>query len=247
MGYFLRFEQSDKNIGFSARSIVNGPESDMLNMFVEQYISKLGSNGKHYALFFEPLVPTGYPDLVIVQYNPSAYEGWTDQRTSLQVLDLKVLRHLHFVRGATLDMLAMQLGMEDGQLLKSLERLMDSALIDWKNKRWIPSKLQKTYSIQRIKTIEAKISDWGNVFRQAGMNRLFASESYVLSPVANPSPHIVAQAQNDGIGIFSLPTGAKLKMLRKPVCVSGLPVSYASWLFNEWIGRRLIQDKKAAQ
>jgi hypothetical protein len=249
MKRFLKFDQSDKSIGFSARNMVEGPESDMLNLFVEQYIGRLDSNRKHYALFFEPLMPTGYPDLVIVQYNPAVYDEWTDQRGALQILDLKLLHHLHFARGATSGMLSKRLGMEGGLLLKSLERLMDASLADRnrKTKQWVPSKLRQSYSVQGIKTIEAKISDWGNVFKQAGMNRLFASESYVLSPVANPAPHIVAKAHENGIGIFSMPDGKKIKLLRKPERISGLPVSYASWLFNEWIGRRLVPTRKVAQ
>ena len=109
-----------------------------------------------------------------------------------------------------------------------------------------PSSIKKVYGIRKIKAIEAKISDWNNVFQQALMNRLFASESYVLTPVSKPSTPIFEHAKQNGIGIFSLPQGEKFKTKWKPKLTSGLPVSYASWLFNEWIGRRLAQGERMA-
>lgn len=246
MSFFLRFDKSDSSISLCVRSAVTGPESDMLEEFVAQYTARLGRTEKHYALFFEPLVPTGYPDLVIVQYNPSVYEQWESQRLSLQILDLKLLHHLYYTRGATSEVTMRQLGLEVSQLLKSLERLMDSGLVERRSQRWVPSRIRETYGIKGIRAIEAKMADWKSVFGQAGMNRLFASESFVLSPVANPSPRIVERATAEGIGIISLPAGKRAQMLRKPIRSSGLPVSYASWLFNEWIGRRLLQIKGGA-
>ena len=244
---FLRFRRSDKKIGFFARNVVDGPESEMLKAFVRQYAEEIRTDAKHYALFYEPLVPTGYPDLVVVQYSPAIYDHWERHRMSLQVSDLKILHHLHFVHGATSGLLRKKLGIECQQLFESLERLMDAKLVNRKEGAWMPTNLKNVYGIRRIKAIEAKISDWGNVLKQADVNRLFASESYILSPVANPSPHIVAQAHEKGVGIFSLPKGEKFKTLQKPACMSGLPVSYASWLFNEWIGRKLAQGERMAQ
>ena len=246
MGHFLRFEKSDRSIGLCVRNAVAGPESDMLTEFVEQYIAKLTRTMKHYALFFEPLVPTGYPDLVVVPYKPDVYERWEPQRASLQVLDLKILHHLHFTGGTTSGTAMRQLGLGADQLLKSLERLMDSGLVERKGQRWAPSGIRETYGIVEIRAIEAKIADWETAFGQARLNRLFASESFVLSPVAQPSPRVVERAADNGIGIISLPAGKRATVLRKPSRSHGLPVSYASWMFNEWIGRRLLQIKRSA-
>ena len=248
MSYFLRFDKTDSDIGLCARSIVAGPESDMVNEFVEQYAASLAQTRKHYAsaLFFEPLLPTGYPDLVVVDYDPSAYTRWEPRRGSLQILDLKILHHLHFSRGSTSEAAMRQLGLGSRQLLKSLELLMDSGLVERKKQRWVPARARTTYGIKAIKAIEAKISDWGSVFGQAGLNRLFASESFVLSPVAQPSPSIVERADAEGIGIISLPSGRRAQTIHKPRRSPGMPVSYASWLFNEWIGRRLVQNHGGA-
>jgi hypothetical protein len=90
---------------------------------------------------------------------------------------------------------------------------------------------------------EAKISDWRGVIDQANMNRWFASESCVLSPVSKPSEQVINNAKANGIGIYAMPFGMQAKTVQKPERLSGLPVSYASWLFNEWIGRQIFKER----
>ena len=242
MANLLEFKKSDKDIGISVRTQIKGPESVLLNEFIEQYSDKLTSYKKHYALFYEPLVPTGYPDLVVVTYNPKKFSSWTKERTRLGVLELKVLHHLYFVKGSTSEVIESQLGLNSKQLLGILEKLLDASLLKRSGSRWIPVPLRSTYGINNIKTIEAKISDWSGVLQQANMNRWFSSESYVLSPVHTPSKRIISEAEKSGIGIYSKPLGGSAKVVQKPLRSAGLPVSYASWLFNEWIGRQLMKE-----
>jgi len=243
MAKLLEFKKSDKDIGISVRTQIKGPESVLLNEFVEQYSDKLTSLKKHYALFYEPLVPTGYPDLVVVTYNPEKYRFWTKERTRLGVLELKVL-HLYFVKGSTSERLERQLGLESKQILRILEKLLDASLLKRSKSRWVPVSLRSIYGINNIKAIEAKISDWSGVLQQANMNRLFSSESYVLFPVHTPSKRMISEARKSGIGIYSKPLGGNAKIVQKPLRSSGLPVSYASWLFNEWIGRQLLREQR---
>jgi len=40
-----------------------------------------------------------------------------------------------------------------------------------------------------------------------------------------------------------MPSGGQAKIVQKPERFSGLPVSYASWLFNEWIGRKILKER----
>jgi len=142
MPNLLEFKKTDTDIGISVRTQTKGPESVLLNRFVDQYVDKLTSLKKHYALFSEPLLPTGYPDLVVVTYNPRKYESWTKERTALGVLDLKVLHHLYFVKSATSDAIENQLGIDSKQLLHILERLMNSSLLRRSKDRWIPVSLR---------------------------------------------------------------------------------------------------------
>lgn len=244
MAKVLEFKKSDADIGISIRMQAKGPEAVLLNEFVEQYADKLTSLKKHYALFFEPLVPTGYPDLVMVTYNPKKYKSWIKERAALSVLDLKVLHHLYFVKGSTSEVIENQLGLESKQLLQILEKLLDALLLKRSRNRWVPVSLQNSYGINNIKTIEAKISDWSGVLQQANMNRWFSSESCVLSPVLNPSTQVITKAKKSGIGIYSMSSSKiRIKIIQKPLRSTGLPVSYASWLFNEWIGRQLFRER----
>jgi predicted transcriptional regulator len=242
MARVLEFKKSDTEIGIYVRTQIDGPESDMLNMFIEQYLDKLCASKQHYALFYEPLLPTGYPDLVIVSYSPNKYESWTKERAKIGVLELKVLHHLYFVKGATSSSIEKQLGIESGLLLKILERLMDASLVRRTKQQWSPKPLSHSYGICNIRTIEAKISDWQSAISQASINRWFSSESFVLSPASRHSEQVLNSAKTKGIGIYSMPSNTRAKIIQKPERLGGLPVSYASWLFNEWIGRQLSRS-----
>ncbi len=244
MPHLLEFKQSDPEIGICVRAPIEGPESTLLNAFVQQYAGRLSTLKRHYALFYEPLLPTGYPDLVVVSYNPAKYSSWTETRNELSVLDLKVLHHLYFVGGSTSSSIERQLGLESRLLLRILERLMDVSLVRRSRQKWLPKPMSDSYGISCIKTIEAKISDWRGVLGQAHLNRWFSSESCVLSPVSKPSKQIINRAREQGIGIYSMPSGTQAKMIQKPERLNGLPVSYASWLFNEWIGRQLFRNRR---
>ena len=244
MPKLLEFKKSDPQIGLFARMQVEGPESVLLNEFVEQYADQLCTLKRHYALFYEPLLPTGYPDLVVVSYKPDKYKTWTEERTKLGVLEFKVLHHLYFVKGSTSSSIEQQLGLDGKVLFRILERLMDASLVRRAKQQWLPRPLRDSYGISNIKTIEAKISDWPSVFSQANMNRWFSSESYVLSPVSKPSRQVINNAKGKGVGIYSMPPGTRAKTIQKSERSSGLPVSYASWLFNEWIGRQLSENRR---
>jgi len=246
MPHLLEFKKSDPEIGISARTQIEGPESVLLNEFVEQHLCQLGTLKKHYALFYEPLLPTGYPDLVIVTYKPHKYESWTEERAKLGVLELKLLHHLYFVGGSTSSSMEQQLGLESRLLLRILERLLDASLVRRAKQQWIPKPISVSYGISNIKTIEAKISDWRSAISQANMNRWFSSESCVLFPISNPSAQVITRAKAKGIGIYSMPSGARAKTIQKPERFGGLPISYASWLFNEWIGRQLSRNRRTA-
>jgi len=242
----LEFNTSDSSINLTARTVRKGPESVLLDEFVSKYKGKLGALKRHYAIFYEPLVPTGYPDMVVVSYNPKSYQSWAMPRNKLEVIDLKILHHLYFVKGSTSLAIEKQLGLNSKIMLNSLERLLDASLLRRTKQRWVPKQLKQAYGIYNIKSIEAKISNWSGAFSQAGMNQWFASESCVLSPVKKPSPQVVEVAKKSGIGIYSQSPGVDLKMILSPARINGLPLSYASWMFNEWIGRQLSKKREIA-
>lgn len=77
--------------------------------------------------------------------------------------------------------------------------------------------------------------------RQAWANKWFASESYVLTPRLCGSKEIIKGLGDLGLGLYSI-HGGKLEQIQAARRVQ-LPHSYASWVFNEWVGRQIQFDK----
>jgi hypothetical protein len=140
--------------------------------------------------------------------------------------------------GADADQIERQLGMDSRTLVRSLERLLAAGLVRWSAKHWVPRSLRTAFAIGSIQAVEAKIKNWADAFQQAEMNRWFASESYVLSPVPQPSGKVVKTSETLGIGIYTMPADSAPRRLTR-ARRTPLPACYASWLFNEWIGRRI--------
>ncbi len=238
MAPILDFTYTDPSVGLLVRPTRTGPESELTADFIEKTIPMLKEHKQHYALFCEPQLETGFPDIVIVSYNPSVFEQWENGRNNLTTMDIKILHHLYFLGGADAERIEKQLGVNNKALVNSLERLLAASLIRWYAKQWMPRSLKTRYAVKSISAIEAKIKNWASAFQQAELNRWFASESYILSPVSQPQKKILRKSERLEIGIYSMSAGSHIKKLKasKP---GQLPSSYASWLFNEWIGRRL--------
>jgi len=234
----LNFTCADRSIGLLVRPTRSGPESELTSEFIEKTMLILRDRKRHYALFCEPQLESGFPDIVIVSYNPYVLDEWQNGRNGLTTLDLKILHHLHFVGGADAERIERQLGVDSRSLVRSLERLLGASLIRWYAKQWMPRSLKTRYAVRSIAAIESKIKNWVSAFQQAELNRWFASESYVLSPVLHPQRKVLKKSESLGVGIYSMPAGSHVKKLKTSKC-GKLPSSYASWLFNEWIGRRL--------
>jgi hypothetical protein len=239
MAPVLNLTAGDKSIGLNVRQTRTGPEIDLTNSFIEKTLPVLNDHKRHYALFCEPLLETGFPDIVITTYNPRVFDRWHKERSSLTVSDLKILHHLHFVQGSDSEQIERQLGVDSKNLVRSLEHLLAAGLIRWYAKRWMPRSLKSSFAISNIVAIEAKIKNWSSAFQQADMNRWFASETYVLSPRSKPMKQVLKKSERMGIGIYSMPQNCNAKKI-KGSSRGRLPLSYASWLFNEWIGRHMF-------
>ena len=146
--------------------------------------------------------------------------------------------NLYYSDGSDSKSLETRLGINSKSLLLSLERLLDSKLIKRSARQWKPYCLKYTFAITRIIAIEAKIKDWKSAFYQAEINKWFSSESYIVSPVLRPTTRIIDTARKLGIGIYSFDTNCMKKV--NQAAKSKLPSCYASWMFNEWIGRYLL-------
>ncbi len=238
MAPIIEFTVSDPSIGIVVRPTRMGPEADLTSRFVAAETASLGEKRRSYALFLEPQLDTGFPDIVLVGFNPRVFERWQRDRNKITTVDIKILHHLHLTGGADAACIETQLGIDSRTLVRSIERLLSAGLIRWSARQWVPRSLRNTYAISSIQAVEAKMKNWGNAFQQAQMNRWFASESYILSPVPNPTEKIIEASRSLGVGIYTMPVGLAPKRLTRAKR-TGLPACYGSWLFNEWIGRHL--------
>ena len=84
--------------------------------------------------------------------------------------------------------------------------------------------------MRRIIAVEAKVNDISAGLQQAGLNRWFAHDSFLLLPKNTDSEDYSNRAEKMNVRLI---TGHESKAL-KPTVQRSMPISYASWLFNEW-------------
>lgn len=225
-------------IGLYTRTITYGEEYSLVKQFVEYYSHQFTQNNKKLglAVFIEPRVSSGFPDLVLASYLPSIVDNWSDARKNLTVSDLKVLSHLLLTRGAGGSHLITSLRLPEKQTLTSLEKLLDAKLISYKNKCWCPRNLRDVFSIVKLVSVEAKINNVNKVVEQSLINTWFASHSYALTNVSKPQNETLKAFSRHGIGLYCKNSGFQKVLEAEQM---KLPSSYQSLQFNEWIGNNL--------
>jgi len=233
----IEFKRGNTRIGLVARNGTTGPEAKLVETFKAHVPACFRWRKGHIALFHEPQMETGFPDLVVVQYMPQVFKRWGPGRSDLKPMDLKLMHHLVRVKGADSAALIGALGIEARALLAALERLLDADLVKRLRGKWVPTPLKTVFAVRAIVAVEAKIKNWLDAFRQGQLDQWFASESYVLSPVEKPGRAAFERSQRTGVGILLL-NGTRVRRLRSAQ-KGRIPVSYGSWMVNEWIGRRL--------
>jgi hypothetical protein len=133
--------------------------------------------------------------------------------------------------------LIVKLGIPGVRLDASIELLDAAHVIRFRKGVWVPVSLDRVFGVRRIIAVEAKISNWGQALTQACNNQWFASESFVLGPFEEVPKALESGARRRGVGVWGCRGGQVVRPVR-PRCGS-LPISYVSWLFNEWVGRSL--------
>lgn len=227
----------NERIGLLTRNGANGPEKELADSFMKFIPQCFHWQKGAVAVFHEPRMETGFPDLVIVQYLPEVFEHWVAARSALNPTDLKILHYLSNVQGADASTLMATLGIAAKPLLSSIERLLDAGLITRFKTKWKAEALNHIFGVRSIVAVEAKIKNWSDALHQSQLNLWFASEAYILSPVEKPSQSIMSRSRDSGIGIFLL-NGNHVRRAQGPR-KNDIPSSYGSWMFNEWIGRYL--------
>mgnify|MGYP001590883292 CR=1 FL=1 len=212
-----------------------GPESALVERFLEEFPLS-ASRGIRVTLFREPKLDSGFPDLVSVSWHPATADKWSANRARLKRDDLRLLHLLESsgpLRGIDLDRHG------EGRASTSLKRLVDLGLARMTRAGWRSASARATFAVRKIVAFEAKVADLNGAVAQASLNRWFASESYILVPRA-PRASIEVNAKRHGVGIWVVGS-------RRPLLAAAdggrQPVSYASWLFNEWAWRTALSVK----
>jgi len=239
--HVVEFATCDAAIGYQARKVTLGPESDLVKAFLEN-----GLDGKGYsftsermAIFIEPKIDSGFPDIVLAEYRPGFFDMWKDARNEIKSDDLKLLSFLYSVGGANIRKIRESMRIGAANTERSIELLADADLIDRDklSRCWKPRPLTETFGISRLVAVEAKVCNNEDVLVQASKNRWFASESWALTPVS-PRKEFLSRIRRAGIGMVAATDRRSFRQYARPHKFD-LPSSYVSWQFNEWIGRKI--------
>jgi len=191
------------------------------------------------AVFVEPRIESGFPDVVFASYLPSITENWSDGRKALDIYDLKLLSYLYHVENSIGTRLITRLGFPEKQTLISLEKLMDAKLVSYRERNWRVRRLRDVFSLTKLIAVEAKMNKISEVLEQTHLNTRFASRSYALTNSTNPQSGTIKAFSKYGIGLY-----CKGPQFRKVIEAKRytLPSSYLSFQFNEWIGKTIAQQ-----
>lgn len=240
----LLLDRTIVSINYISRTVTVGKEYDMVMKYVKFLITKYEKlKRKRAAIFLEPQLDTGYPDIVVVEFNSMPKREWNSYRKKLTVSDFKILFFVQVNKSITLDDICNKLGFSVEEIQKTVSKLEKCKLLHVSTKgKCVKSVPLKSYCrISKIISIEAKIDKWKEAIRQAENNIWFSTESYILLNKDSCSIDIRHTCQNMGIGIILV--NGKIDTVLRSDCRK-FPVSYASLLFNDWILRYLNREEK---
>jgi hypothetical protein len=205
----------------------SGPEQNLVDWFLERNAVK-PRRGECLTVFREPRLPSGFPDLVAVIWKKSVAWEWRNERRNITAHDLRLMQFLVTSGPSQLPELRFFFG---AGIIRSLDRLERSHMVVLSKQQWQARALSQTFAIRRIVAIEAKVAEWRAALDQAFINTWFTPESYILIPAVPKGAGLLETAVRHGIGVLSK---EKLGLVEHRVTQ---PLSYASWLFNEWTWR----------
>jgi predicted transcriptional regulator len=232
----VKINEYNSNIKF--RTTTLGLELKLVEEFVDYKIErfeKRKTNNK-LVILSEPQIESSFPDIIFAEYDERNFENWNESRKYLDDQDLKILYHLYNMNGLDAKDIVRQLGVTYSALMRSVEKLIDSDLIERKNKLWNVVNKEDFFAIKKIETVEAKINQWDSALKQAIQNTRFSSECYVLSnPKGEISLKTIERFNEFGIGVY-LKENNEFKKISKAK-KNDIPNSYTSLKIGELIGR----------
>lgn len=218
-------------LDLTLRQPVAGPERELVDHYISTHLPA-PPPGQALTVFLEPRLPSSFPDIVAVYWDPAITRRWSRARMTLQRKDVHVLHYVVGRQGAQIE--ALRAHFPQG-LGRSLARLSEACLLERSEGLWQSRPLDDIFAARRIIAIEAKIQSWRKGLQQALMNTWFASEVYLLLPELRNATGITENAMRWGIGVVT-----SHQTINESVTLArqhSLPISHISWWFNEWIWR----------
>jgi hypothetical protein len=213
-----------------------GPEANLVEQFLLDLPFDTQRNCR-VTVFREPRLQSGFPDLVAVLWHEPTTRLWDEARAGISADDVRLVHFLASHGPRDEEGLA---HMFQRRVKTILTRLAALHLVYECGGFWRASALSRCFAVRQIIAFEAKVSDWRAGLRQASLNRWFASESYVLLPGVRNQKDLLDEAKALGVGVWI--AGDLQPILRSSSSCARQPVSYASWLFNEWSWRCAVAN-----
>lgn len=222
---------SEGGLGLRFRGSVAGPEQDLVLAFLSAATLELRP-GRSLTVFAEPAIDSGYPDLVGVVWRSEVARQWSIERERLRAADLRLL-HLLSTKGA-LELSFLREVFQRG-FNGMLTRLEEANVVSVGKTRCRARSLKSIFAVEHIVAIEAKVSATQRVIKQACANTWFSSESHALLPRPQTGKRLTSMAASLGVGMLSFEHDHVAQVCE--ASIRAVPLSYGSWLFNEWTWR----------
>ncbi|MCG3690339.1 hypothetical protein [Aliarcobacter butzleri] len=241
MEKIILFEKESNIVNYKSRTPTNGPELELTNKFISSVKENYSSKNNDLAIFIEPKIQSLYPDIIMVEYNPNLMNSWTEKRKNLGSKELMLLSILSKQKLLTLDNLINSTYLNSKEIIQSIEKLLDSNMIERKQGNWSIKNKRNIFAIKKISAIEAKIDNWQTALKQATLNLSYANESFILSNVKKPQSKTIRLVDKYGIGIYNMNNNFA-NLLAKPKKYS-MANNQIVWQINEWIGQKLAEGQ----
>ncbi|MBL0210843.1 MAG: hypothetical protein IPQ13_08050 [Holophagaceae bacterium] len=221
-------------LGLRTRTERVGPESALVDEFLGE-VSFVHSDEQRVFILKEPQIGQSFPDVVVVVYEPKNLEQWPKARRELTTEDLRLLQLIHTNRGASENELKFFLGKMPS---RALERLRAAQMIERQGDRWHTREMSSIFALSSVLAFEAKMSPTSKVLEQALANKWFATNSAILVPAIGGRSRIAEAAKRHDLSVYTKQAGKRLSIRPKRF---NKPLSYASWIINEWAWRLATQ------
>jgi len=243
MNQVMIFNKNRPDIGLYTRPVKFGEEYFLVEKFIDYYCHIFKQNNKknRLAVFVEPRIDSGFPDVVFASYLPTIIDNWSDNRETLDVFDLKLLSYLYTIEHVLGMKLVAKLGFPETQIITSLEKLLDAKLVSYRKRGWRIRAKRDVFSLTKLIAVEAKLNDISKVIEQTYLNTRFVSQSYALINSTYPQSETQRAFSKYGIGLYCKDSQFRKVVEAKPFA---LPSNYLSFQFNEWIGKTIVHQRE---